>query len=238
MSFQDFDNNTKFISILSSDGTLREKAEPNTPCAILRKYELKDGTHGEKYELVHRAIQGNICDIRFYEGDYGTNLIVSFTDDGVQTVALSMSTNQNFGEDVMKKLPNIDLSKSVLFAPYAFTDERGKMRKGVSITQNGKKIENAFYDFAAKKTLLGFPESPKPKKEGGLISKEEWKMFFMTCRLFMMEYTENNIIPKVQQIERIDHKSAAYANGAELSSKIKSGEVKDAFSDELDVTQY
>jgi len=193
MGLKKHDDN-KYINILGSDGTLRLVVPEGTEGCEKREYELKDGTKGVKYELVFDSIDGKITDIEFYEGKFGKNILLTVTDsDGELT--LSANVAQPFGEDIMKKLPNINLEKEVVLAPYSFTDDKGKSRKGMTITQNGNKITNFFYDFEAKTNINGYPD-PKPKKGDKPYTTDDWKVYFIEARNFLTDYVEENILPK------------------------------------------
>lgn len=176
----------EFVSILGSDATLRMTVPEGTEGSIVREYETSTGAKGKKSELVFNKIVGKITDISFYEGDFGKLIQLDITDnDG--TLTLSVSTAQNFGEDIMKKIPNIDLTKTIELSPYSFEDEKGKVRKGVSIVQEGKKIKNFFYDEVTKKNINGYPDIEGDKNS---YDKDDWKIYFMKARKFLVSYIE------------------------------------------------
>lgn len=181
----------KYITILS-DGTLRLPVPEGTEGAVKREYELKDGTKGSKTELVFNKITGKITDIKIFDGDFGKLLQLTITDEAGDMV-LSVSTAQNFGEDLMKKLPNIDLDKEVSLAPYAFEDEKGKSKKGVTVTQDEVKIKNYFYDEEKKEVTNGYP---KPKGDTTKYSSDKWKIYFLEAREFLTEYIEERFVKK------------------------------------------
>ena len=182
-----------YLTILGSSGDFRMKVDQSTQGAQLRTYETSDGQRGEKYELVYKSVSGFIQAIDIFDGDYGKNLIVDIAFSKEKGVALSIGVATPFGEDLMKKLPNIDFSKSVTLAPYSFEDEKGKQRRGITVTQDGEKKFNAFYDPEKKENLFGFPEVEEDKD----YDKEDWKMYFMQCRKFLVKYTEDNILSAV-----------------------------------------
>lgn len=179
--------NKTFASILA-DGLFHQTVPEGTEGAVKRYYETSDGKKGTKTELTFDTMSGVISAIFFFEGEFGSTLHVVV--DGVE---LSMNTASTYAEDFMKKLPNIDLSKEVELSPYAFTDEKGKARKGISIVQDGVKIQNAFYDFINKKACGGIEKIKLPKEDKrGKISKDAWKLYFGQVRAFLVENTEEN----------------------------------------------
>ena len=185
--------NNNYVSILGSDGTFRVQVPEGTEGSVVREYELKDGTKGSKIEQVFTTLSGKITGVGFIESEYGKNLILTITDEAGD-VKLSMSTEQNFGEDFMKKLPGLDLDQAVTLKPYAFEDDNGKTRKGITVYQDGEKMDNFFYDAEKKKNTNGYPV---PEKDGKGFEKDDWKIYFMTARKFLINYTKENfnIIP-------------------------------------------
>jgi hypothetical protein len=180
----------KFVSILS-DGTIRLPAEAEAEGAIKRTYETSDGKTGEKWEYVYTELTGLITKLSFYEGDYGKLLQIKVEDGSDKPIILSVGTETPFGEDIMKKLPAIDLTKPVKFVPFSFETEAGKKKRGVTIYQNvgdaDVKINNYYYDPEKKQNTNGYPD-PELKK-GKKPTKEEWKLYFMKARLFLIEET-------------------------------------------------
>jgi hypothetical protein len=149
---------TPIMSILGSDGTLRLEVPEGTEGAVHREGLTSDGKAYSKWELVFKSLSGKISNMYFYEGDYGTNLMVSLAYDGGEDT-ISFGTATPFGEDFMKKIPNINLDEYVNIAPYSFIDDKtGKQRRGVTIKQGDVKLTNYFYDPAKEKTLHGFPK--------------------------------------------------------------------------------
>ena len=183
-----------FVSILA-DGLLHVTANEETEGAVKRTYETKerdsDGNFikKSKWELQYTELTGMISGIKFYEGDYGLQLQVTFTDDTDKPITLSVNTQSNFGEDIMKKLPNIDLKQPVKLVPYSFKDEKtGKPRRGVTIYQGEEKIQSFYYDAEKKKTLHGYPVAKLPKvKKGEKVPTSFWKLFYLQANAFLVE---------------------------------------------------
>ncbi len=172
-----------YASILA-DGLIHVSVPEGTEGAKKREYETSDGKVGTKWELLYKDVSGLLTKINFREGDYGKSLQLTIQDGDEMPVVLSLPTSSNYGEDAMKKLINIDLAKPVKIAPYSFTDDKGKIKKGVTIYQDEVKLTNYFYDIETKQNLHGFPEPKKLKKP---LSKEQWKMYFMEAQMFMID---------------------------------------------------
>lgn len=181
----------KYLTILS-DGTIRLKVNEGTENAVKREIEDNDGKKSVKWELVYNSIDGYITDIFFTEGDYGKNINVAIKDDEEYT--LSLSTENDFGKDLMKKLPNVKFNQKVDIKPFSFTDENGKDKKGVTILQETNKVTNYFYDIENKKVMNGYPE-PEGDKQN--YDKDDWKAYYIKVKKFLVSYTEENVIPKI-----------------------------------------
>lgn len=179
----------KYASV-GADGTIRVKTSESDPIAVRRDYELRDGTKGTKWERVYNELSGMITDISFQDGEFGKTLQVTVSDD--EKVILTLNLASNYAEDLMKKLPNIDYFKEVVFKPYSFEDKKKKLRKGISVYQNDVKIVSYFVD-ADGKPANGFPAP----EEGKSYDSDDWKMYFIQARKFLQQFTEENIIDLV-----------------------------------------
>lgn len=184
-------NTTPIMNILGSDGTLRLTVDEGTEGAKLREYETSDGKKGSKWELTFKSLSGKITNLQTYEGDYGKNLLVTLAYNGGEDT-ISFNTATPFGEDFMKKLPNINLDEYVTIAPYSFTDDNGKVRKGVTVMQGDVKLTNYFYDPEKKKNLHKYPE---PEGDVSKFDKDDWKIYFTKCRKFLVKNTEDTFLP-------------------------------------------
>lgn len=182
--------NDNFVSILSSDASLRKVVSKEEFDAYLgtkevRKFEDSTGKEGTKHEIIHEAITGKITKIEFVDTDYGSLLQVTVSD-FPEDIVLSMSTSMPFAEDFMRKLPNIDLKEDVVIKPYSFVPEgKDKSLKGVTILQKGEKIANHFYD--GKENCNGMP---KPDGDTKKFSSDDWKIHFLQVRKFLINNTK------------------------------------------------
>lgn len=198
----------RYISI-KADGLFHEKVSgPEVEGSKKREWELKDGTKGEKWELLYKNVKHVfIKDIAFEDSDYGENILITFTD-GENDITLSEGTSGNFGTDIMKKLPNLIFSEKVAVQPYSFEDENGKDRRGVTFWQNGDKVPSAFYDSEQKASLNGFPE---PEGDKTTFDKDDWKVFYIGVKKFLVNYTKENVIPKLTETRAESPNEASYS---------------------------
>lgn len=186
-------DNKTYASVLS-DGKIHITVPEGTEGATIRKFKTSDGLEGQKTEIVYTNVIGKITNLSFRDGDYGTQLLVTVDDGKTDPVVLALGTASNYGEDFMKKVLNINLEKTVKIVPFAFTDDKGKQRRGMTIWQNNpktgknEKVQNYFYDAKEEKNINGYPE-PKPKKGKTVkdFTKDQWKLYFGEVREFLVE---------------------------------------------------
>lgn len=187
----------RYISI-KADGLFHEKVTKDTDGAVYREYEVKDKegkvTKGEKWELLYKNIRGvTIKDIAFEDSDFGENILVTFTD-GESDITLSENTSGNYGTDIMKKLPNLTFSENMVVQPYSFEDDSGKDRRGVTFWQNGDKVPSYFWDSEKEESAHGFP---LPEGDKSKFDKDDWKVFYIGVKKFLVNHTKENVIPKL-----------------------------------------
>lgn len=190
-----------------ADGKIRVQCDENTPGAVKREYETSDGKEGVKYEQVYDRVDGKITFIGFKEGDYGKQLHIEI--DGLN---LMMNVSSNFAEDLMKKLPNIDLSSHVTLTPYNFYNEKGKSVKGITVMQGDEKINNFFWNIDNGTPTNGYP---LPEGDTKKFDSDDWKVYFTVVRKFLMKYIEENVIPQMA----VDSLPFAEADNSEITTE-------------------
>lgn len=181
-----------YLSIIG--GRIRQKVDEGTEGAVLRKYETPTGEKGEKWELVYNTWEGVVKGLKIVENDYGKFLNVVFDD-----ATLSIHSDSRYFSDFVKKLAGADLSKSIKVQPYDFEDENKKKVTGVNVYQGTDKLKDFFYDFEEKKQLNGFPVAGHSKAKP--YDKDDWKMYFMEVKKFLIAYIMLNIEPKIVHAE-------------------------------------
>ena len=187
-----------FLQVIA-DGSIRMQVPEGTEGSVRREYEDKDGNKQFKIEAVFNAIDGMLGDITVKAGKFGDQIMVPITDqDSGEVYTLALGTSSNFGEDFMKKLPNINLAEPVLLAPFSFVGDNGKDVRGMDIRQgfdvntpnSGEKVVDHYRDFDTKKNINGMPEF-----DGNKDVKDDWKIYFITARKFLIaDLTEKGII--------------------------------------------
>ena len=178
-------------------GKFRQSVPQGTPGAILRTWETKDGKKGEKWEKEYESLTGKITGINFYDGEFGKNITVFFKD-GDEDYGLTLGVATPYAEDLMKKIPAVIFDKTLTVSPYDFTDDKGKRRRGITIYQDGKKIQDFFTDENRKK-ING---APSPEGDTDTYDSEDWKMYYTKLRKFNINYITEKIVPKFGKVEK------------------------------------
>lgn len=193
MSYEEKTQRGLYFTII--DGSFRTQVEESHPEAVRREYETKTGAKAVKYERIVKTIGGIIENVNFYENDYGKTINIKFdANENGQSPIVSISISSSYGEDLLKKLPSIDFTKDVKLSPYSFTNDFGKEVRGISVLQDDKKIKNFFFDAEKNENINGYPIAEGKENYG----KEDWKIYFLQARKFLIEYTTKNIISKFQ----------------------------------------
>jgi len=184
-----------------ADGSIRMQVPEGTEGSVRREYEDKDGNKQFKIELVFNAIDGMLGEITVKPGKFGDQIMVPITDqDSGEVYTLALATSSNFGEDFMKKLPNINLAEPVLLAPFSFVGDNGKEVRGMDVRQgfdvnvpnSGEKAANYYRDAEAKRNINGMPN---PEGDTKHFNTDDWKVYFITVRKFLItDLTKKGII--------------------------------------------
>lgn len=193
-------------------GKLRLKAAVMAEGVVER--ETQKGEKSLAYE--YNFIEGKITKIYYKDSkEYGNSFEVTI-DDGKEKYSVSFKEDSRYCQDFLSKLPNIAFSKTVKITPYQMTDNKsGKEKRGVSIQQDGVKIQSYFSELVDEKWnhKHGFPE-PASKN----MSETELKIYFLLVKDFLTKYACKYIIPTLQE--------ASYS--AELTHEPEADPIPDA----------
>lgn len=181
-------------------GNIAQKVDKDTEGAKKREWKSPDGkTSGISYELNFMNWSGLIQLIVFKNTDFGDVCEIHFND-----AILTLPIDSRYFSEFAKKLPNLDLAKSVTLHPYNIEDgvrEDGKKKynTGISIQQNGVKIPSYFYDVEKKESINGFPAVNDAEKE----NKGYWKNYFgYTVLNFLVNVVKSVAEKMPQKVDR------------------------------------
>lgn len=200
----------KAVYFSIKDASFRLKTDKEDPEAVRREYtNPKTGEEGVAYERAYKALYGVISDVSFHEnalkdGTVLRSLHIGLGEDenGVSQI-VSIPVDGRFATDFLKRLPSLDLTKEVRLMPYDF-EKDGPRQVGISVYTKDDadnftvKVDNNFFtkiegEGTEKKytNLHGFPE---PTDD----DKDDWPFYFKKVNKFLVAYTKENILPKLE----------------------------------------
>lgn len=180
------ENNKKgdktFLTILA-DGKFHEQVEEGREGAVAREYEDENDEKKIKYELVHDSVKGIITAVSVVEGFKGLkNLNIE-----IDSEIISTGVKGQYGEDLLKKLPALDFSKEVTLTPYSFIPKgESTVKKGLTVYQDGIKVESFYWDKETKTEKNGVPTAG----DSSAFDSDDWTNHFNVVRKFMIKEIE------------------------------------------------
>jgi len=146
----------------------------------------------------------NIVNIQLQEPkelDNGTKIPEQIVVDMVSPVAgkvdrLQMSSDSRWGNDFARKIIKADLTQPLTIKPFSFVPENSDKRiEGISIYQNGEKIEDQYKEKNKKgdwKNINGVEQFDKLADEAKEITNDKlrsnaWKTYFTSVNVFVVE---------------------------------------------------
>ena len=158
--------------IAVSNGIYVNRVKEETKTSKARLLEKGPNAGKEVHEERFSSFVGALNSCKVDEtGDYGASweLIIDVTpgpEDPEELFALKLKYDSGYAADILKRLPNIDLDKDILFTSYCFTPKgEEKVRMGLGMSQedtNGK--WSKVMPFYTKDTPNDLPQGTRPTK--------------------------------------------------------------------------
>lgn len=113
-----------------------------------------------------------------------------------KTDRLQMSSDSKWGNDFARKIVNADLTKPITIKPFSFVPDNSEKRiEGISIQQNGEKIEDKYREQDKKgnyKNTNGVEQFDELADKAKEITNEKlrsnaWKTYFTSVNVFVVE---------------------------------------------------
>lgn len=196
----------KIVRKISKDEYEQRKAEnPHDNVRAREWATAKDS--GTAYEEAFDSLSGRIVQIQFRDHEqFGRSIALTLRqDDGAEGIYTVNADNQ-YGMSLMERLPSVDFDQPVKISAYA-KQVGDKKRYTTFVTQgDDKRVDSFFknYDVETKEWTIkeGYPEvDEKDKKKYG--DKYWSQRYFPECSVFLVEYIEKNIMPKVNVAEEV-----------------------------------
>jgi hypothetical protein len=145
-----------------ADGKLIKRVKE--PTAFSKERTTKTGK--QVHEEFYKDVSGRIVSATLRDGEYGKDWQIRLEDADGEASIVTMRHGSRYVTDLGKKLPNIDISREVVIAPYDFTDQQsGKRRSGLTITQGGAKVQPAYTKDSAEQ----LPQMQQVRIKGQMV---------------------------------------------------------------------
>lgn len=169
----------KYITILG--GKFCVRVSPETPGAVARVNKMGKTVH----EVFYDSFTGKLVNIRTRDGEYGKSWEFDFKD-GAEIYTLQLSYSNSYATNILKMLPNIDLTKEMKVQP-AQKIEDGKTKSSLFISQDGKTLKHAY----TKDAPNGLPQMEQVTVKGQLVWDDTKRLAFLD------EMVTRDILPKL-----------------------------------------
>lgn len=178
----------KYISI--HKGRFAQRVQPNTEGAVARVLEKGQNAGKTVYEKYYDSFVGKLVGIKTTDGPYGKQWDFSFQDAG-DVYHLNLPYSNSFAKNILKMLPNCDLSKEMKVTPQT-KEVDGVNKSSIFINQDGVSIKHAF----TKENPNGLPPMTQVKVKGELVWDDTEQL------AFLQNMVDNVIVKNLPKIEQ------------------------------------
>lgn len=169
----------QFINILGGKFSIR--VPEGTEGSVARVNKEGKTVHEKYYDSFTAKLVG----IKTQDSAYGKNWIFSFQDGG-DVYQLQLSYSNSFAANLLKKLPNIDLTKEMKIQP-SVKEVDGVKKSSLFVTQDGVSIKHKF----TREEPNGMPEMEQIVVRGQSAWDDTKQL------AFLFDMVQKEIIPKL-----------------------------------------
>lgn len=169
----------KFITIVG--GKLCIRVPEGTAGATQRTNKLGKVVN----EMLYDSFTGMLVGIKVTDGNYGKQWNFSFKDKG-EVYTLQLGYSNSYAKNILKMLPNIDLTKEMKVSP-VMKEENGVKKSSLFINQDGNPVKHAF----TKDNPNGLPQMTEVTVKGEKIWDDTDQI------AFLYDMVMKNIVPKL-----------------------------------------
>ncbi len=199
------------------DGKFSIRVPEGTAGAVSRVNKTGKTVH----EIYHDSFTGKLVGIKTADSPFGKQWIFSFVDGGA-VYNLQLSYSNSFATNLLKMLPNIDLTKEMKIQPAVKLGEDGKNKSSLFISQGGVNIKHAY----TKDNPNGLPQMEQLTVKGQPVWDDTKRIEFLHAMVV------KDIIPKLPK--QAVSANAPKPSGLEVSEDIDI--VADSFNKPADPT--
>ena len=221
-------SNVLYLGVSGENFT--QKVKEGTPGAKHRTYTNDKNETFNIYEVIHKNLRGFISELKVFTNKFQKEQLLITLTNGTEIAKIYISVKTGYFTSFCKRLPNIELDKEVIFPkPYDFVAPNNKRLIGLTIMQDGSKVNDHYWDRTEKK-YVGLPELPKPYKE---MTSAEREIYYATQRQYFIESVAllAKGIPEINKLKAIPQSS-----DEDITFEQK-GSGEDFFDDAADASQ-
>jgi hypothetical protein len=161
--------NGKYISIVGGRFCIR--VAEGSEGAVSRVNKIGKTVHEKYYD----NFTGRLVGIKTTDGGtYGKQWVFSFQDAG-EVYNLQLGYNNSFAKNIIKMLPNADLSKEMKISPSTKVEPDGTKKSSIFINQDGKALKHAY----TKDAPNGLPPMKQVMVKGNLVWDDTDQIAFL-----------------------------------------------------------
>lgn len=169
-----------YLSIQS--GKIAHRVQEATNTSKSRQLDSGKVIHEELYD----SLEGYVKNVQFKDGEYGTQLIITFDNDG-EVAHLQMPLSSSPSATFLKCLPNVDPAKALKLTP-KMVEQDGKRKTSLFLNQDGAAVKW----FWTKDNPGNLPSLKKVKIKG----RETWDDSDQID--FLKAYVNDEFLPKLK----------------------------------------
>jgi len=171
----------KFISIVGGRFCIR--VPEGTAGAETRVNKIGKTVHEKYYD----SFTGKLVALKVADGNYGKQWEFSFQDSG-EVYKLQLGYTNSFAKNILKMLPNADLSKEMKISPSTKVQEDGTKKSSIFINQDGVALKHAY----TRDNPNGLPPMTQVTVKGSLVWDDTDQM------VFLEDMAMETIVPKLE----------------------------------------
>jgi plasmid maintenance system killer protein len=169
-----------FITIY--DGKFSQRVEKGEEGAVERVNKLKKTV----YEKYHDSLTGKLVSIKVKDGEYGKQWVFGFQDTK-DVYLLQLPFSNSFSKNILKMLPNADLTKEMRLTPSSKVEADGTKKYSIFINQDGQALKHAY----TKDNPNGLPPMTQVTVKGSLVWDDTDQM------IWLEKMVNDTIVPKL-----------------------------------------
>lgn len=184
MAFEDRTGG-KYFNILNTEkgAKFAVRSQQGVAGAIERTNKLGK----QVYEIYHDSFTGKLIAIRTRDSAYGKNWEFDFQDGG-QIYTLQLSYSNSYATNLLKILPNVDLTKEMKLQPSSKIVD-GKTKSSLFVSQDGVTLKHAY----TKDKPNGLPNMVQVMVKGNPTWDDTDRLVFLDAMV------KKDILPKLPQ---------------------------------------